>query len=230
MLAGVPKTGGGLWAEGERERARAGLPAGRRWGCEVGERRNGGEGDRWRRNAVGHTGRRAGRWRQTQGRRETQTHPEGGRPGGAGRGVSREGNVGVRSVGGVAGRDTRVPGPRLGHSPRSPQPSKREPRAGARDGRQGTLDSRSARGTPRCPHDPGRVQGSAPPGDAAAFHLSLSSPRPSASAGVLHSRLTHAAAGLGPSPSAAPLPAPQTQAQRLGDGRRSGSQNHRSIH
>lgn len=174
------------------------------------------------------TGRQARRWRQTEGWRETQTHPDSG--GQRGRGVSREGNVGVRSVGGVAGRDTQVPGPRLGHSPGSPRSSKQEPRAGARDGRQGILGSRSARGTPRCPHDPGRVQGSAPPGDSAAFCPSLSSPGPSASAGVIHSRVTHAAAGISPSPSAAPLPAPQTQAQRLGDGRRSGSQNHRSIH
>lgn len=137
MLAGVPKTGGGLWAEGERERARAGLPAGRRWGREEGERQHGGESDRGRRNTAGHTGRRAGRWRQTQGRRETQTHPDGGHPGVGGRGVSREGNVGVRSGGGWQAGTLGSQDPAWATVPGAPSPANGSPEQGPEMGGRG---------------------------------------------------------------------------------------------
>ena len=113
------------------------------------------------------------------------------------------------------GRDTRVPGPGLGHSPCSPPGQQR---GALRRGQRwetgpgtillpGAAGWRSARtcgagASPRAPHGPGRVQGSSPPGEQCA-------PLPSQTlclAGVLQSRLTHAAAGGSPSPSAAPLP------------------------
>lgn len=63
-------------------------------------------------------------------------------------------------MGAVAGSDTQVPGPRLGHSPYSPWSSKQGPRAGARDGRQGAEDSPSpskggvGSGHPKTPSQP----------------------------------------------------------------------------
>lgn len=142
----------------------------------------------------------------------------------------------LRSVGGVAWSDTGAP-----EAPKAPSPAKRSPKLGQRweagcrerPFPPGILGSGLARGGwgPGHPLTTWAGRKGQVPSSSWEVGCSPPLPAPSSSEGFLQTKLIHTAAGKGCSlrPSAARSLLPRRR-RKGGDGRRGGSQNHRSIH